>query len=222
MVLQRIPAELPKRVPLFPLPGVVLLPFGHVPLNVFEPRYLNMVDDALGADRFIAMIQPRETHPDPVPDDAPLYDIGTVGRIVQFQDAANGRYQITLEGLIRFRLTGVAPADGGRGYRVGETDFAGFEDDMQPTERDDGPGRAQILDLMRGYFDSKDIAANWESVSQAPYEALVTSLAMTCPFSPGEKQALLECASHEGRARMLISLFEMSDDTGNTGGGLTH
>lgn len=221
MPLPRIPTELPARVKLFPLPGVVLLPFGHVPLNVFEPRYLNMVDDALGAGRMIALVQPRRQVADPVPDDAPLYDIATLGRIVQFQDVANGRYQITLEGLTRLRLTGPAAVDPARGYRTAPADYEGFAMDLEPTERDDGPGRARILELMRSYFDSRDIQANWDSVSQAPYEALVTSLAMTCPFSPGEKQALLECMSHEERARMLISLFEMNIEN-PPGGGLTH
>lgn len=206
----RNPSELPNRLAIFPLSGAVLMPFGHLPLNIFEPRYLNLIDNVLGAGRILGMIQPREAHAELVPDDAQLFDIGTAGRIIQFQDSGDGRYLITLEGLSRFRLRSAVAPVGDQGYRCVDADFAPFEHDLDPTEQDDGPGRERILSLMQDYFGDKDIEADWEAVSKAPYEALIASLSMSCPFAPQEKQALLECENHEERAHMLISLFEMS------------
>lgn len=222
MTITRNPSKLPQRIPVFPLCGVVLMPFGHVPLNVFEPRYLNMVDDVLGGARLIALVQPRDIFPDLVPDDAALYSVGTVGRIVSFHDPGNGTYQITLEGLSRFRVAGDNAIDPARGYRTIEADFTAYQTDLRPDEENDGPERGRILELLRDYFSSKGIEADWSSVSDAPYEALVSSLVMTCPFEPGERQALLECENHAQRAQMLISLFEMNVEGPIAPGGLKH
>lgn len=222
MTSARTLSNLPNRMPVFPLSGVVLMPFGHLPLNIFEPRYLNMIDDALGGARIIATAQPRTPFADPVPDDAPLYDVGTAGRIISFQDPGNGRYLITLEGLSRFRIKSNHPADAQRGYREVCADYAAYVQDLHPQEENDGPGRGRILELLRDYFTGKGIEADWSAVSDAPYEALVSSLVMTCPFEPGEKQALLECENHAQRARMLISLFEMSIESPIAPGGLKH
>jgi len=223
MLGSRNPFDMPKKLPVFPLTGAVLMPFGHLPLNIFEPRYIQMIDDALGAGRIVGMIQPRGTQSEPVPDDAALYDIGTAGRIIQFQDSGDGRYLITLEGLARFRVASLYPAgDNLRGYRCVEAEYECFQHDLTPTERDDGPGRGRILELMQDYFGDKDIDADWNAVSEAPYEALVASLAMSCPFAPEEKQALLECGTHEDRAHMLISLFEMSGMTTQDHGVFKH
>lgn len=222
MAISRTPLQMPDRLPVFPLNGVVLMPFGHIPLNIFEPRYLNMIDDALGGPRIIALTQPRLPYGDPVPDDAALYDVGTAGRIISFSDPGNGTYQITLEGLARFHIKSVGDVDPQRGYRHVDADFYPFLDDLNPGERDDGPERMRILELLRDYFSDKEIEADWDSVSDAPYEALVSSLVMTCPFEPGEKQALLECENHFARARMLISLFEMNIEGPAAPGGLKH
>lgn len=222
MLSARNPMDLPGELPVFPLGGVVLMPFGHVPLNIFEPRYLNMVDDALAGARIIAMVQPREPQSDLVPDDAALFDVATAGRIISFQDSGNGSYQITLEGLTRFRIKAEKPMDPARGYRRVETDFSPYPHDLHADEQDDGPGRERILELMRDYFTGKGIDAHWESVSEAPYAALVSSLVMSCPFEIGEKQALLECDNHAARARMLISLFEMSLEGGDAPTSLRH
>lgn len=222
MVIARSPFQLPERLPVFPLSGVVLMPFGHLPLHIYEPRYLNMIDDALGGPRIIALAQPRLPFDDPVPDDAALYDIGTAGRIIGFADPGNGRYQITLEGLARFRIKAVHTAAPERGYRTIDADFAPFHDDLSPTQLEDGPERTRILTLLRDYFSDKEIEADWDSVSEAPYEALISSLVMTCPFEPNEKQALLECKNHFERARMLVSLFEISIENPQTPGGFKH
>lgn len=210
MLSARNPFDLPVKIPIFPLTGAILMPFGHLPLNIFEPRYINMIDDVLGSARLIGMVQPRNPLGDPVPDDAELYDIGTVGRVIQFNDPGNGRYLITLEGLMRFRITATHAPETERGYRMASVAFDDFEHDLNPVEHDDGPGRQDLLELMRQYFGENNIDADWGAVSDAPYEALVTSLTMSCPFQPQEKQALLECMSHEDRAQMLISLFHMS------------
>ena len=219
MTIARIPVTLPSRLPVFPLCGVVLMPFGHVPLNVFEPRYLQMIDDALGGPRLIALVQPQALFDDPVPDDAPLYTVGTVGRIISFQDSTSGHYQIVLEGISRFRVVKAPAADAHSGYRTLDVDFSPYGDDRHPAAHEDGPGRGRILALLRDYFTANAIDADWTSVSEAPYEALVSSLVMSCPFAPGEKQALLECENHGARAKMLISLFEMSLEGGTATGG---
>lgn len=222
MISARLPTALPERLSLFPLTGVMLLPFGHVPLSVFEPRYINLIDDALGGSRIIGLIQPLTNQADPVDDTAALYTVGTAGRIVQFSDMSDGRYHITLEGLSRFHVKAEAAFDAARGYRQVDVEYTPFEGDVAPAKLNDGPGRERILELMHGYFASQDIEADWSAVAEAPYEALVSSLAMTCPFESGEKQALLECENHEDRARMLISLFEMSGEGGPAQGMLKH
>lgn len=207
----------------FPLSGVVLMPYGHLPLNIFEPRYINMIDDALGGSRLIGMVQPRMASSELVADDAPLFDIGSIGRIVSFQDPGDGRYQIILEGQTRFRIQTELPLDASRGYRQVIADTVPFSHDRELSQEDDGPGRARILELLQHYFNDKGIETDWSSVSEAPYEALVSSLAMNCPFEPSEKQALLECDNHAVLAQMLISLFEMNAE-GNTApsGGIKH
>lgn len=205
---------LPNLLPVFPLTGAVLLPFGHLPLNIFEPRYIHMIDDALGSSRLIAMIQPRVPDSGLIANDAALYDIGTVGRIIQFSDPGDGRYLITLEGLSRFRVKSVSFIDPERGYRSVEADFEPFQHDLDPNKHDEEPSRDRIIELMQTYFNEQDIDADWDIVNSAPFEALVASLAMSCPFAPEEKQALLQCDSHEDRAQMLIALFEMSGDAG--------
>ncbi|PHS77143.1 MAG: peptidase S16 [Rhodospirillaceae bacterium] len=220
MTSVRAPLQLPSTIALFPLNGVVLLPRGHVPLNVYEPRYINLIDDMLGQDRLIGIIQPRAVCTDPIPNDEPLYSVGTIGRIVQFSDPGDGRYHITIEGISRFRLLDTAlsddPIDQSRGYRMATVDFSEFQDDMNSTNDIDGPHKDRVVKLMQNYFNAKEIEADWEAIAEAPYEALVSSLAMTCPFEPTERQALLECNTHQDRANMLISLFEMHGNEGSS------
>lgn len=220
MTSVRAPLQLPSTIALFPLSGVVLLPRGHVPLNVYEPRYINMIDDMLGQSRLIGIIQPRAICNDPVPNDEPLFTVGTIGRIVQFADPGDGRYHITLEGLSRFHLLDQVPSNDSQienqGYRTAQVDFSSFQDDMYSTNDIDGPHKERVVMLMQDYFKAKEIDANWAEIANAPYEALVSSLAMTCPFEPTERQALLECINHQDRASMLISLFEMHGNEGSS------
>ncbi len=205
------PSHLPEALPIFPLPGAVLLPGGQLPLNIFEPRYLNMVEDALGADRLIGMIQPfAEEDERQIADGTRIYDVGCVGRIVQFSESDDGRYIILLDGIARFQVAEeLTMVDG---YRRVRPDFTLFIDDFDLEDEDlDGvlPDRAGLLEAMGRYFDSNGITADMESITEASDMVLITSLAMSCPLAPGEKQALLECRSTSERGALLTSIFEI-------------
>ncbi len=197
---------LPATLPIFPLPGALLLPRGRLPLNVFEPRYLNMVSDALGRGRVIGIIQPSEPTGQPVSDSARLYGTGCVGRIVAFAETEDGRFLITLAGMVRFRSAReISPL---HGYRRVSADYAPFRDDL---DEDTGrlPDRVAFLDLVRQYFQARRIDADWKALENATDEALVTSLAMICPFAAGEKQALLEASGLANRGDVLTTLLEI-------------
>lgn len=210
-ILSYAAEDLPPVLPIFPLPGALLLPRARLPLNIFEPRYLAMVDGALASDRLIGMIQPRED----VRGDRPkLYDVGCAGRIVQFSETGDGRYLLTLAGVCRFRvareLSVTTP------YRQIEAGWADFLADLEPAEDEDKVDRQDLLASLRIYFDRFGHKADWAGLESAPAEALVNSLSAICPFSPEEKQALLEAETLPDRADMLTSLVEMAiaEDTG--------
>jgi len=196
---------LPDRIAIFPLTGVLLLPRGDLPLNIFEPRYLNMVSDALGADRMIGMIQPkvhesREVGP-------PVYRTGCAGRIVRFEETPDGRFLITLRGVCRFDVAAELP--GCRGYRPVTPDWSHYRDDLN-ADASAGLDRERLLGALRGYFEAQGIAADWNAIESSPDERLITCLAMICPFAPPEKQALLEAPTLAERAAVLTALVEMS------------
>lgn len=197
--------DLPRSLPLFPLTGAVLLPRGQLPLNVFEPRYLEMVNYALQGDRLIGMIQPTES------EDAnlrpPLSQVGCAGRITAFRETEDNRYLITLDGICRFRLTG--EMDTSTAWRAGYCDFAAFAGDLAEMPEPQFP-RDKLLASLRAYLTSNDLQADWKSVMSAPGEALVNALVMMCPFDPAEKQALLEAPSFDERFTTLLALLEMS------------
>ena len=199
-------SDLPKSLPLFPLTGAVLLPRGMLPLNIFEPRYLEMVDYALSGDRLIGMIQPTE-HEDEVLTPK-LSQVGCAGKIVAFQETQDNRYLITLAGLCRFRLTGEMQST--TPWRAGFTDFAAFAGDLAQAPEEDFP-RERLLAALKAYLHTRDMKADWKSVMTAPGEALVNALAMMCPFDPAEKQALLEAQSFQDRASTLMALLEMGE-----------
>ena len=197
--------QLPEIVPIFPLTGVLLLPRGKLPLNVFEPRYLAMTEDALSGNRMIGIIQPS----DPLSRASvpPVYPIGCAGRITSFSETDDGRYLITLTGVCRFEMVRELPIV--RGYRRVDVSWERFAADL------DEPGtslfdRARLVEGLRTYFKIQGISANWDAIESTPDERLVTSLAMICPFEPSEKQALLECRSLSERASMMIAIIEMS------------
>ena len=198
--------DLPTEFPAFPLAGALLLPHGRLPLNIFEPRYLAMVEDLLGAGRMFAMIQPDPQQPEG-PTGPGLYRIGCLGRLAAFSETDDGRYLITLIGLNRFALT--AALDMRRGYRRVRGDFSPYFTDLDLTPGPIGIERDALLAALRGYFARRKFEANWDTVRRIPDDALVTTLSMICPFEPAEKQALLEAATDADRAAVLLALLQM-------------
>ncbi|QLH40405.1 MAG: LON peptidase substrate-binding domain-containing protein [Defluviicoccus sp.] len=199
--------RLPLTLAIFPLEGALLLPHGLLPLHIFEPRYRDMIEDALGNARMVGMIQPRGSYEQPVPDEAEVFDTGCAGRIVSFAETEDGRFMITLRGICRFRVTEELPQE--QGFRRVVPDYAPFHGDLEPAS-EDGIDRPLLLATARAYLAVKSIECDWQAAEQASAQALVTSLAMSCPFEPGEKQALLESEDLVDRCRLLISLFEMA------------
>jgi len=199
------PDQLPRTIPIFPLTGVLLLPRGCLPLNIFEERYLNMVTDALGTDRLIGMVQPCNPRDPSVRPE--IYRTGCAGRIVQYEETDDGRFLITLKGITRF--TCAEELSTIRGYRQVVADWSGFESDLVEEEGDE-IDRDLLLKPLRHYFESQGMKANWDAIAETPTERLITSLSMICPFEPSEKQALLEAASLRERAAVLTTLVEMA------------
>ena len=202
---------LPDILPIFPLTAVLLLPRGRLPLNIFEPRYLAMTRDALGGARLIGMVQPNDpAEGGPGIDNRmnpPVYPIGCAGRITQFSETDDGRYLLTLTGVSRFRIQEELPILSG--YRRVVPDWRPFAHDQSPPA-DPGFDRARLIRGLKSYFTGRQISADWEAIEKAPGEHLVTSIAMACPFAPSEKQALLEAADPDERARLLTTLVEMA------------
>lgn len=198
--------DLPKVIPIFPLGGAVLFPRGQLPLNIFEPRYLMMIDNAIAGHRSIAMIQPR---PEEHGAERPLtYRTGCLGRITQFSETGDGRYLITLTGLTRFNvaeeLIVTTP------YRQVRPDYQPFGGDLNEPLGDEGFDRPRFEEALKHYLDANDLSADWEAVEGAPAEPLVNALAAMCPFSDGEKQAILEAPTLTDRAAILMTILEMS------------
>lgn len=204
--------RLPQEIPLFPLPGALLLPGGQLPLNIFEPRYLKMIDDVLGGARMIGMIQPVDEAGGDHPD---LFSVGCAGRISSFVETGDGRYLITLNGQRRFRVTQEISTD--TPYRLAEADWNAFEIDAHNDPSGNNVDRDEFLQVMQNYLDTEGLQTDWEEASAASIDALVVSLAMGCPFAPNEKQALLEAQTVEARAEILMALMEMSGGDENGG-----
>ena len=200
-----MPADLPTTVPIFPLPGALLLPRARLPLHIFEPRYLAMLDDTLKTrERLIGMIQPR-----PTPDGGEkLSAIGCAGRLTAFQETEDGRYMITLTGVSRFRL--LTELGGFLPYRRAEVDWSPFERDRGPAEEDAGFDREAFLALLARYFAAEELATDWGSLKEADDEMLINALAILCPFDPEDKQALLEAPTLSTRRETLVTLMEFA------------
>ncbi len=202
-------ADLPQVIPLFPIDGALLLPRGQLPLNVFEPRYLNMIDDVMAGDRIVGMIQtfggsrarPR------------LAPVGCAGRVTSYAETSDGRYLITLTGIIRFRTGEELPSRAP--YRQVRADYEAFEadlaqpDDAIPFERDD------LLEALKAYLNRRSLDVDWETAREAPEEALVNSLAMALPFENAAKQALLEAEDLAARSRTLTALLAIDAAAGD-------
>ncbi len=205
-------AKMATEFAIFPLTGAVVLPGGKLPLNIFEPRYLNMVDDALGEGRFIGMIQPDELRA-ATPTGPGLYRVGCLGRISSFSETEDGRYLITLTGLTRFAVA--VELELRRGYRRVRADLARFAADLEPDT--DGIERDVLLAALRAYFSAHGFDANWDAINEMPDAMLVATLAMVCPFEPPEKQVLLEAAGIEERTQALLALLQMGAHTTESG-----
>jgi Lon protease-like protein len=195
--------DLPALIPVFPLDGALLLPGCQLPLQIFEPRYLNMIDDAMSGHRLIGMVQTtggERTKPD-------LADVGCLGRITAYAETGDGRYMITLTGVCRFDVADEIAIS--TPYRQVRPDYARFAADLDEDETTVALDRPRFLDSLRRYLAHKGLDVDWESAKQAPSAALVNSLAMGLPFDPAEKQALIEATTMVERARVLAALLEI-------------
>jgi uncharacterized protein len=204
--------DLPDTIPIFPLPGALLLPRARLPLHLFEPRYLQMLDDAMKTKhRLIGMIQPRE-----VPGNAEkrLQAIGCAGRLTGFSETEDGRYMITLSGQSRFRVK--EEVQGFTPYRRALVDWGPFGRDLGDEETDTGFDRKAFLAVLARYFAAMELSTDWSSLKEAEPELLVNSLSMLCPFSPEDKQALLEAPSLTTRRETLVTLIEFALHSGDS------
>lgn len=202
----------------FPLRGVILLPRSSFPLNVFEPRYMTLVNDALCGERLIGFVQPRaggEDAESPGGKDVPLRKIGGAGRLSAWQETDDGRYLITLNGVSRFAIT--CEQETAAPYRVFEVDWSQYADDLEQGYGEDAVDRERLLSVLRDYLEANKLSADWEGISHSSNELLVNTLSMISPYGPEEKQALLEAGDLKTRAEVLVALAEM-DLAGADGG----
>jgi Lon protease-like protein len=209
-------ADLPEIIPVFPLPGALLLPRGQMPLNIFEPRYLAMVDDSLrDGHRLIGMIQPDPAHPGS--EDKPtLFKIGCVGRMTQIAETGDGRYLLQLTGIARFRIEeelAVATA-----YRQCRVSYVPFADDFIARKGEEHVNRQALLEALAAFLKANNLKTDWEDIENAPNEALVNALAMMSPYASAEKQALLEAPDLKTRAEILIAVTEIELAKSKTSG----
>lgn len=201
--------DLPGTLPIFPLAGAMLLPRGVLPLNIFEPRYVSMVDAALrSGDRLIGMIQPQTVGPADAGTRPPIHDVGCAGRITGFNETDDGRILMTLTGICRFKVS--QELDAMTPFRQVKADYAPFANDLEAGSGELDVSRTALLDVVRRYLDANNLQADWDAIEQSSNEALVNSLSMISPFGPQEKQAMLEADSLEQRNQILIALAEMA------------
>jgi uncharacterized protein len=208
--------DLADVIPVFPLPGALLLPRGQMPLNIFEPRYLTMIDDALRSGlRLIGMIQPDPAHPGP--ESKPnLYKVGCVGRITQIAETGDGRYLLQLTGVARFRIE--AELEVTTPYRQCRVTYAPFAGDFIARKGEEEVDRESLLHALSEFLTANNLKADWEGIENAPNEALVNALAMMSPYGTAEKQALLEAPDLKTRAEILVAVTEIELAKTATGG----
>jgi hypothetical protein len=215
-VIYRGPADLPDIIPVFPLVGTLLLPRGQLPLNIFEPRYLAMVDDALReGHRLIGMIQPDPAHSG-FALKPKLFSVGCVGRLTQFAETGDGRYLIQLTGISRFRIEN--EIDTPTLYRKCRVSYAPFIDDFTARKGEDLVDRKALLDALSAFLKANKLRTDWEGIEHAPNEALVNALAMMSPYGPAEKQAMLEAPDLKSRAEILIAVTRIELAKKSAGG----
>jgi Lon protease-like protein len=216
-IAYRGPEAVPAVIPVFPLPGALLLPRGQMPLNIFEPRYLAMIDDALrSGDRLIGMIQPDPTRPGADPDKPHLFQVGCVGRMTQFAESGDGRYLIQLTGVARFRIAEELSVT--TPYRQCRVTYQPFVDDFTPRMGEDEVDRKALLRALTSFLKANNLKADWEGIENAPNEALVNALAMMSPYDAAEKQAMLEAPDLKTRAEILVAVTEIELAKSKTSG----
>jgi Lon protease-like protein len=209
-------------MPVFPLRGAILLPRAMLPLNVFEPRYLEMLDDVMSGSRVLAIVQPMggsDEDESPAGSSVDLRRVGCAGRVTSYQEAGDGRLIIALTGIARCRLVNEVAA--GKPYRVWNMSCEGFANDFVAGSGEDDVDRQGLLKALKTYLEARDLKADWSAVSQSATETLVNSLAIASPYGPEEKQALLEAPSLKARAEALVALAEMELAAGPEGPGTT-
>ena len=217
----RRPKDVPQTLPVFPLNGAILLPRATLPLSIFEPRYLAMIDDVLGGARLIGMIQPtsmnnEEMEESPQDPTHPLRKTGCVGRITAFSENDDGSMMITLTGIARFRI--VSEEHNRQPYRVCKINIAPYADDLVAGYGEDDVERKTLLDVLSSYLDAHNLSADWDSIHKSSTEYLVNTLSIISPYGPEEKQALLEAQDLRTRAEILIALAEMELAGGESSG----
>ena len=213
------PEDLPSVIPVFPLAGALLLPRGQLPLNIFEPRYLQMVDDAIRGERIIGMIQPAPESEETIrpSDNPPLLEVGCAGRITSYAETPDGRLVITLTGIARFRI--VNELEAMTPYRQCEVAWDDYLDDLKPGEGEKEVSRDRLIEVLQQYLEAYELQADWRAIKASSNENLVNSLCTISPYGPKEKQALLEAKTLEDRNQMLIALTEIAlqdTESGNT------
>ncbi|MEX0347335.1 MAG: LON peptidase substrate-binding domain-containing protein [Rhizobiaceae bacterium] len=199
-------SDLPERIVIFPLAAALLLPDGRMPLNIFEPRYLKMIDDVMAGNRIIGMIQPRLDGARREDGEPELCDVGCCGRLTSFSESGDGRYLVSLQGICRFRVSEELPVK--TPYR--QCLINPFVADLDPAAGEEDVDREQLLKAFRNYLDANGMEADWESVSRAENGTLVNALSMMSPYGPAEKQALLEAPDLKTRSETLVAITEMA------------
>ena len=205
---------------MFPLRGALLLPRGQLPLNIFEPRYLALIDDALAGDRLIGIVQPKLVQEDvesPPGKSVALRTVGGAGRITTLQETEDGRYLVTLTGISRFKLARELQLD--KSYRIGEVNYDDFRTDLIKNFGEEAVDREYLLRVLQSYLESQDLKADWSAITGSSNEFLVNALSMMSPYGPEEKQALLEAPDLKSRAEILVALAEMQMATPGDGSG---
>lgn len=218
----RRPSDLPPRIPLFPLRGAILLPRATLPLNVFEPRYLAMLDDALSGSRVIGVVQPvtaEDAGESPEGKDTALRKVGCAGRVTAYQELDDGRLMITLTGIARYAI--IDEAITAEPYRVATVSYDRFASDFDIGRGEEQVDRTNLVRVLRAYLEQNRLKADWTAIERAPSEYLINALCVMSPYGPEEKQALLEAEDLKRRAEVLIALAEMElASTGGPGGTL--
>lgn len=214
----RSAADLPASIPVFPLQGVILLPRSSLPLNIFEPRYLSMIDDILAGNRMVGIVQPLGSHEEsPQSKGHPLRQTGCVGRLSAFSETEDGRLLITLTGICRFDIAGELKT--GKPYRICDANYTPYLKDLVSGHSQDSVDWPKFLQVLKTYLEARKLSADWESIQRSPRELLINTLSMISPYGPEEKQALLEAPDLKTRAEILMALAEMEIAAPDTGSG---